>query len=64
MFIGCKLRKNDESPKIDHNKYRSMIGGLLYLTTTRLDIMHAICLVAIFQEDPTESHVAATKRAF
>jgi len=39
-----------------------MIGGLLYLTHTRPDIMHAACLVARFQEDPKEPHVMAVKR--
>lgn len=39
MITGCKLSKNDESPKADQSKYRSMIGGLLYLTTNRQDIM-------------------------
>lgn len=36
MVTDCKLSKNDESPKADHSKYKSMIGGLLYLTATRL----------------------------
>lgn len=32
-----------------------MIGGLLYLTTSRPDIMHAICLVARYQVNPMQS---------
>lgn len=38
-----------------------MIGGLLYLTTTKSDIMYVVCLVAKFQQDPRESHVAVKK---
>lgn len=57
MAIGCKLSKDVESWKIDQSIYRSMIGGLLYLTTTRPNIMNAIYLVAIFQQDPRETHV-------
>ena len=34
MVIGCKLSKDDESLEIDHTMYRSMIGSLLYVTTT------------------------------
>lgn len=41
-----------------------MIGELLYLTTTRPDIMHAVCLVARFQADPKEAYVTAVKRIF
>ena len=35
MVISCKLRKNDESLKVDNTMYRSMIGILLYVTSTR-----------------------------
>lgn len=46
MVIGCHLSKDDESLEVDQTLYRSMIGGLLYLTTSRPNIMHAICMVA------------------
>ena len=49
MIIGCKLTKNDDSPDVDQTTYRSMIGSLLYLTYSRPDIMHVVCLVARFQ---------------
>jgi hypothetical protein len=52
MVTGCKLSKNDESPKVNQTLYRSMIGGLLYVTISRLDIMQAILLVAQFQDTP------------
>lgn len=39
-----------------------MIRGLLYLTTTRLNIMNVVCLVARFQKESKESHVVAVKR--
>lgn len=52
-----QTKKNDESPKDDQSEYISMIGGLLFLTTTRLYIMHVVCLVDRFQEDLRESHV-------
>lgn len=62
MVTRCKLSKSDESTKTNQSKYKSMIGGLLYLIATRLNIMHAIYLVAIFQEDPKEAHVTNIKR--
>ena len=64
MIIGCKLTKNDDSPNVDQTTYRSMIGSLLYLTPSRLDIMHVVCLVARFQSSPKESHAVAIKRIF
>jgi hypothetical protein len=42
MVIGCKLRKYDESKEVDQRLYRSMIGNLLYVTTSRLDVMQAV----------------------
>jgi hypothetical protein len=64
MVTKCKLTQEDNSPKENQTKYRSMIGGFLYLTKTRLDIMNVICMVAIFQFDPKESHVVVVKRIF
>jgi hypothetical protein len=46
MVTCCKLRKDDESPEENQTLYRSMIGNLLYVTTSRPDIMQAVGLVA------------------
>ena len=35
-------------------KYRGMIGSLLYLTASRPDIMHSVCLCARFQSGKME----------
>lgn len=64
MVTGCKLSKNDESPKANHSLYRSMVGGLLYLTLTRPDIMYDVCMAARYQVDLKESHVTVIKRIF
>jgi hypothetical protein len=39
LQTSCKLRKDDGSKSIDQRKYRSMIGSLLYVTTSRPDVM-------------------------
>ncbi|GJZ39172.1 putative ribonuclease H-like domain-containing protein, partial [Tanacetum coccineum] len=44
--------------------YRSMIGSLMYLTASRLDIMFAVCACARFQVTPKASHLLAVKRIF
>ncbi|GJV52763.1 hypothetical protein Tco_1448504 [Tanacetum coccineum] len=41
-----------------------MIGSLLYLMTSRPDIMFSVCLCARFHEDPKISHLKAIKRIF
>ena len=40
---------------VDQTIYRSMIGSLLYLTTSRPDIMFSVCMCARFQANPKES---------
>nr|GFA09112.1 retrovirus-related Pol polyprotein from transposon TNT 1-94 [Tanacetum cinerariifolium] len=49
---------------IDQMKYRSMVGALLYLTASRLDIMHATCYCARYQAKLTEKHLTVVKRIF
>ncbi len=49
MVSGCKLSKEDTSPEVDQKMYRSMIGSLIYITTSRPDIMHAVGMVGRFQ---------------
>jgi hypothetical protein len=41
-----------------------MIGSLLYVTTSRLDVMQAVGHVARFQVAPKESHALVVKRIF
>jgi len=38
MVTRCKLSKDDDSPKANQKRYRSMIGGLLYLTEWFADL--------------------------
>ena len=53
----------DEGGKtVDQTIYRSMIGSLLYLTTSRPDIMFSVCMCARFQANPKEAHLVAVKR--
>jgi hypothetical protein len=53
---------SDTSGMVDQNLYRSMIGSLLYVTTSRSDVMFSLCMCARFQASPRESHLKATKR--
>nr|GEZ21515.1 retrovirus-related Pol polyprotein from transposon TNT 1-94 [Tanacetum cinerariifolium]GEZ27369.1 retrovirus-related Pol polyprotein from transposon TNT 1-94 [Tanacetum cinerariifolium] len=48
----------------DQTKYRSMVRALMYLTTSKPDIMHATCYCARYQAKPTEKHFTAVKRIF
>jgi hypothetical protein len=56
------LSKDDDSKSTNQRKYRSMIGSLLYVTSSRPDEMQEVGKVARFQEAPKESHVLVVKR--
>nr|GFA11015.1 retrovirus-related Pol polyprotein from transposon TNT 1-94 [Tanacetum cinerariifolium] len=49
MDIKDKLDLDQNGTPIDATKYRSIIGALMYLTSSRPDIVHATCLCARYQ---------------
>nr|GEX18413.1 hypothetical protein [Tanacetum cinerariifolium] len=58
------LLKDPDGEDIDVHTYRSMIGSLIYLTSSRPDIMFAVCACVRFQVTPKASHLHAVKRIF
>jgi hypothetical protein len=64
MSTNTALDADEEGEHVDQKEYRSMIGSLLYLTTTRPDIQFSVCLCARFQASPRTSHRQAVKRIF
>nr|GEU48196.1 hypothetical protein [Tanacetum cinerariifolium] len=64
MEIKDKLDLDQNRTSVDATKYRSMIGALMYLTSSRPDIVHATCLCARYQAKPTEKHLKEVKRIF
>nr|GEV13555.1 hypothetical protein [Tanacetum cinerariifolium] len=64
MEIKDKLDLDQNGTLVDATKYRSMIGALMYLTSSRPDIIHATCLCIMYQDKPTEKHLKEVKRIF
>ncbi|GJV05135.1 ribonuclease H-like domain-containing protein [Tanacetum coccineum] len=58
------LLKDEDGEEVDVHIYRSMIGSLMYLTSSRPDIMFAVCVYARYQVNPKVSHLHAVKRIF
>ncbi|GKG24057.1 hypothetical protein Tco_0392093, partial [Tanacetum coccineum] len=56
------LVKDGDADDVDVHLYRSMIGSLMYLTSSRPDIMFVVCACARFQVTPKTSHLLAVKR--
>ncbi|KAK6137074.1 hypothetical protein DH2020_029185 [Rehmannia glutinosa] len=64
MNTSVKMDMNADGKPVDKTRYRTLIGSLLYLTASRPDILHAVCLCARFQSNPKDSHMSAVKRIF
>ncbi|OMO51183.1 Integrase, catalytic core [Corchorus capsularis] len=59
---GEKFFKVDDYGLANATVFRSMIGCLLYLSATRLDIIFSVSLLSRFMHEPTENHLRAAKR--
>nr|GEY36578.1 putative reverse transcriptase domain-containing protein [Tanacetum cinerariifolium] len=57
MVEQAKLKLDLVGKPVDHTDYRSMIGSLMYVTSSRPDIMFATCMCARYQDNPNEHHV-------
>nr|GEX04871.1 putative ribonuclease H-like domain-containing protein [Tanacetum cinerariifolium] len=56
------LLKDLDGEDVDVHTYRSMIGSLMYLTLSSLDIMFDVCACARFQVTPKALQLHAVKR--
>nr|GEU88735.1 putative reverse transcriptase domain-containing protein [Tanacetum cinerariifolium] len=64
MEIKDKIDLDQNGTPVDATKYRGMIGALMYLTSSRPNIVHVTCLCARYQAKLTEKHLKEVKRIF
>lgn len=66
MLVTDKLALDVGTPlnEADTFKYKSMVGGLQYLTLTRPDISFPVNKVCQYLSRPTNAHWEAVKRIF
>nr|GEX49581.1 retrovirus-related Pol polyprotein from transposon TNT 1-94 [Tanacetum cinerariifolium] len=64
MAKKSKLDADLNENPVDQTDYRSKIGSLMYLTSSRPDIVQAICFCARYQSRPTEKYLKEVKRIF
>ncbi|GKB06747.1 retrovirus-related pol polyprotein from transposon TNT 1-94 [Tanacetum coccineum] len=64
MVDRTKLYEDLQGIPVDPTCYRGMIGSLMYLTSSRPDLLFAVCMCARYQARPTEKHLHAVKRVF
>ncbi|GJT44156.1 retrovirus-related pol polyprotein from transposon TNT 1-94 [Tanacetum coccineum] len=54
-----KLDEDLQGTPVDATLYRDMIGSLMHLTSSRPDLIYAVCLCARYQAKPIEKHLNA-----
>ncbi|GJR43968.1 retrovirus-related pol polyprotein from transposon TNT 1-94 [Tanacetum coccineum] len=64
MATKPKLDADLSGKLVDQTDYRSKIGSLMYLTSSRPDIVQAVCYCARYQARPTEKRLKEVKTIF
>ncbi|XP_050902735.1 uncharacterized mitochondrial protein AtMg00810-like [Lathyrus oleraceus] len=62
MECGSKLSKHENGEIMDPTLYKSLVGSLRYLTSTRPNILYVVGFVSRYMEAPTTTHFKAEKR--
>ncbi|GKE94797.1 hypothetical protein Tco_1579652 [Tanacetum coccineum] len=52
-----KLDVDLSGEPVDQSDHRSKIGSLMYLTSSRPDLVQAVCYCARYQARPTQKHL-------
>ncbi|GKD55613.1 retrovirus-related pol polyprotein from transposon TNT 1-94 [Tanacetum coccineum] len=64
MVDRLKLDEDPLGTPVDQTRFRSMVGSLMYLTTSRPDLVFVVCMCARYQASPTKKYLEALKRVF
>ncbi|GJY02559.1 retrovirus-related pol polyprotein from transposon TNT 1-94 [Tanacetum coccineum] len=64
MVEKSKLDEDPQGKAVDPTRYRGMIGSLMYLTSSRPDLVLDVCMCVRYQAKPTEKHLHAVKLIF
>ncbi|RVW26239.1 Retrovirus-related Pol polyprotein from transposon TNT 1-94 [Vitis vinifera] len=62
MNSNEKLQAEDGTERADARRFKSLVGGLIYLTHTRPDIAFAVGVISRFMHCPSKQHLGAAKR--
>eukprot|EP00261_Vitis_vinifera_P039942 XP_019081185.1 PREDICTED: uncharacterized protein LOC109124071 [Vitis vinifera] len=62
MDPNHKLGEAKEEPVVDKRMYQRLVGRLIYLAHTRLDIAYSVSVISQFMHDPRELHLQAAYR--
>ena len=61
VATGTKLSKDDEGVDVNPTLFKILVCSLMYLTTTRQNIMQGVSLISKFMETPKDTHWSVGK---
>ncbi|GKD16755.1 retrovirus-related pol polyprotein from transposon TNT 1-94 [Tanacetum coccineum] len=64
MVEKSKLDEDQQGKVVDPTHYHGMVGTLMYLTSSRTDLVFVVCMCARCQAKPTKKHLHVVKRIF
>ncbi|GJS71878.1 retrovirus-related pol polyprotein from transposon TNT 1-94 [Tanacetum coccineum] len=64
MVERTKLDEDPQGIPVDPTRHQSMIGSLMYLTSSKPDLIFAVCMCARYQARPTEKQLTAVEWVF
>jgi len=62
MEMNHKPRIFPDQDPTDKDRYQQLVGRLIYLSHTRLDITYAVSMVSQFMHAPNKEHMEAVYR--
>ncbi|XP_017426322.1 uncharacterized mitochondrial protein AtMg00810-like [Vigna angularis] len=62
MEVNVKYRRHEEELLDNPTQYRKLVGSLIYVTITRLDISFAVHTVSKFMQSPRHFHFSVVQR--
>nr|GEU77494.1 ribonuclease H-like domain-containing protein [Tanacetum cinerariifolium] len=64
MVERSKMDEDPQGKAVDPTRYHGMIGTLMYITSSRPDLVFAVCMCSRYQAKPTKKHLHAVKCIF
>ncbi|XP_020272258.1 uncharacterized protein LOC109847441 [Asparagus officinalis] len=62
MEPNAKMFAHEGKDLEDATMYRKLVGSLIYLTLTRLDISYAVSVMSRYMQNPKKHHLKAVRR--
>ncbi|XP_047316820.1 secreted RxLR effector protein 161-like [Impatiens glandulifera] len=59
--LGLKIHNDADGVHVDETYYKQIVGSLMYLTSTRPDLMYATSLLSRYMAKPTMLHLQIAK---